>query len=202
MGDQPVETLPAHRADQSFTVRVGLRRSHRRLQHVPPHGRNRSVHRSGIDAVSIVQDEPVGRHGKTADRDDLAQEAAHGGRPRTAAVWHGASIPRGGFGHSASRTQHPPNPNRLPDAIFAEHRLRVHDILGPDGRRPQSSVSCRRVCRRHVAHSLALATIQDGPRRHGRAALAAVEAAIGETVGSLKRGRHMGRRSLPTQLPP
>ena len=58
-GDEPVETLAAHRTDQSFTEGVRLRRPHRRLEHVPAHRHDRSVHAGRIDAVPIVEDEPV-----------------------------------------------------------------------------------------------------------------------------------------------
>jgi hypothetical protein len=60
-GDQPVQTLPTHRADQSFAKRVGLRRPRRGLEHMPPLRRDRPVDRCGKDAIPIVEDEPVGR---------------------------------------------------------------------------------------------------------------------------------------------
>ena len=35
--DQPIETLPTYRADESLAEPVGLRRPRRRLEHNPPH---------------------------------------------------------------------------------------------------------------------------------------------------------------------
>ena len=60
-GDQPIQTLPTHRADQSFAKRVGLRRPRRGLEHMPPHRRDCPVDRCGKDAIPIVEDEPVRR---------------------------------------------------------------------------------------------------------------------------------------------
>lgn len=57
--DQPVQTLPTNRADQSFTERVGLRRPRRSPQHMPPHRGDRSVYRGREDAIPIVEDESV-----------------------------------------------------------------------------------------------------------------------------------------------
>ena len=59
--DQPIETLPTHRADQSLAEGVGLRCPRRGLEHMPPHRPDRLVDDSRIDAVPIVEDEPVGR---------------------------------------------------------------------------------------------------------------------------------------------
>jgi hypothetical protein len=59
-GDQLVQTLPTHRADQSFAKRVGLWRPHWDLQYVPAHRRDRPVDSGREDAVPIVEDEPVG----------------------------------------------------------------------------------------------------------------------------------------------
>jgi hypothetical protein len=61
--DQPIQTLPTHRADQSLAERVGLRGPRWGLEHVPPHRRDRPVDRCRINAVPIVEDEPVGRLG-------------------------------------------------------------------------------------------------------------------------------------------
>ena len=59
--DQPIETLPTYRADQSLAERVRLRRPRGRLQHMPSHRADRLIDRRRIDAVPIVEDEPVGR---------------------------------------------------------------------------------------------------------------------------------------------
>jgi hypothetical protein len=45
---------------QSATRRAGLWRPHWGLQYVPAHRHDRPVHRGRKDAVSIVEDEPVG----------------------------------------------------------------------------------------------------------------------------------------------
>ena len=60
-GNQPIQTLPTHRADQSFAKRVGLRRPRRSLEDVPAHRRDRPVDRCRKDAIPIVEHEPVGR---------------------------------------------------------------------------------------------------------------------------------------------
>ena len=52
--DQPVETLPADCPDQALAERVGLRRSHRRLQDSQPHRRHGTVDRRCIDRIAIV----------------------------------------------------------------------------------------------------------------------------------------------------
>jgi hypothetical protein len=52
--DQPVETLPADRPDQALVQRVGLRRSHRRLQNSQPHRRHGTVDRGCVDRIAIV----------------------------------------------------------------------------------------------------------------------------------------------------
>jgi hypothetical protein len=39
----------------------GLPRPHRRLEHMPPHRRDRSVDRCGKDAIPMVEDEPMRR---------------------------------------------------------------------------------------------------------------------------------------------
>ena len=61
--DQPIKTLPTEGADQSLAKRIGLRCPHWGLEHMPPHGRDRPVDCGGINAVPIVEDEPVGRLG-------------------------------------------------------------------------------------------------------------------------------------------
>ena len=61
--DQPIQTLPTHCADQSLAERVGLRHPHWGLEHMPPHRRDRPVDRGCVDAVPIVEDEPMGRLG-------------------------------------------------------------------------------------------------------------------------------------------
>ena len=60
-GDQPVQTRPTHRANQSFAERAGLWRPRRGLEHMPPHRRDCPVDRCGKDGIPIVEDEPVRR---------------------------------------------------------------------------------------------------------------------------------------------
>ena len=60
-GDQPVQTLPTHRTDQSFAKRIGLRRPHWSLEDVPAHRRDRPVDRCRKDAIPIGEHEPVRR---------------------------------------------------------------------------------------------------------------------------------------------
>ena len=69
-GDQPIETLATHRADQSLAEGVGLRCPQGGLEHMPSHRRDRLVDHCRIDAVSIVEDETVGRVGGD-DRPEL-----------------------------------------------------------------------------------------------------------------------------------
>ncbi len=57
--DQPVQTLPPHRADQALAKGVRLWRPHGRLQHSSSHRRDRSVDLSRIDPVTVVQHESV-----------------------------------------------------------------------------------------------------------------------------------------------
>src|SRR5713226_9946684 len=62
-GDQPVQTLPPYRADQTLAKAVRLRRPHGRFQHSPSHRRDRSVDLGRIDLVTVVQHESVHRLG-------------------------------------------------------------------------------------------------------------------------------------------
>ena len=62
-GNSPVQTFPTHRADQALAERVGLRRPHWRLEHMPPHRRDRPVDHCRINAVPIMEDEAGGRLG-------------------------------------------------------------------------------------------------------------------------------------------
>ena len=57
--DQPVETLPTDRPDQALAERVGLRRSHGRLQNSQPHRRHGTVDRGGIDCIAIVDEKAM-----------------------------------------------------------------------------------------------------------------------------------------------
>jgi hypothetical protein len=57
--DQPVEALPADRPDQALAKRVGLRRSHRRLQDSQPHRRHGTVDRGCIDRIAIVDQQTM-----------------------------------------------------------------------------------------------------------------------------------------------
>jgi hypothetical protein len=57
--DQPVETLPTDRPDQALAERVGLRRSHGRLQNSQPHRRHGTVDRGGIDRIAIVDEKAM-----------------------------------------------------------------------------------------------------------------------------------------------
>ena len=59
--DQPVETLPTYRADQSLAERVRLRRPRGRLRHMPFHRADGLIDGRRIDASPIVEDEPAGR---------------------------------------------------------------------------------------------------------------------------------------------
>ena len=61
--DQPIQTLSAHRSDQSLAERVSLRFPHRGPEHMPAHRRDRPVDSRHVNAVPIVEDEPVGRLG-------------------------------------------------------------------------------------------------------------------------------------------
>src|SRR5262249_50539141 len=58
---QKLETLTADRADQPFTEGIGLRRTHRRLEHRKAHRRNGVVNSLSENAVVIVQHKTMGR---------------------------------------------------------------------------------------------------------------------------------------------
>ena len=68
--DQPIETLATYRADQSFAEGVGLPCPGRGPEHMPSHRRNRLVDQRRINAIPIVEDEPVGRF-RGDDRPEL-----------------------------------------------------------------------------------------------------------------------------------
>jgi hypothetical protein len=57
--DQPVQTLPTHRADQSLTEGVRLRSPRERLEHPPAHRPGRPVHACRIDLIPVMAHEPV-----------------------------------------------------------------------------------------------------------------------------------------------
>jgi hypothetical protein len=52
--DYPIQALAPHGADHAITDCVGLRASHRRLQHCQAHCRHRIVNGGRIDAVAVV----------------------------------------------------------------------------------------------------------------------------------------------------
>ncbi len=56
--DDPVETLSADRADQSFAERVRLRRTNRRPQNPDRHALQRSVESCGKYGIPVVDHEP------------------------------------------------------------------------------------------------------------------------------------------------
>lgn len=49
-GDQPIQTLPTQRPDHSFAERIGLRCPPWRLEHMPPHRRDRPANGSACRA--------------------------------------------------------------------------------------------------------------------------------------------------------
>jgi hypothetical protein len=57
--DDPVETLSADRADQSFAERVRLRRTNRRPQNPNRHALQRSVESCGKYGIPVVDHERV-----------------------------------------------------------------------------------------------------------------------------------------------
>src|SRR5918994_7216707 len=58
-GNHPIKTLTTSRSDQSFAVRVRLRRRNRRLQYVQPHRIQRAVERRRVDGVVVVHHESM-----------------------------------------------------------------------------------------------------------------------------------------------
>jgi hypothetical protein len=57
--NHPIETLMTNRSDQSFAVRVRLRRRNRRLEYVESHRIQRAVERRRVDGVVVVHHESM-----------------------------------------------------------------------------------------------------------------------------------------------
>ena len=61
--DEPVQTLPTHRADQSLTEGGRLRNPHGCLEHPPSHRRDRPVNICRVDPIPFMEHEAVRRLG-------------------------------------------------------------------------------------------------------------------------------------------
>jgi hypothetical protein len=58
--NHPIETLAPRGPNEAFTVRVRLRGTYRRLQHLERHRTKGLVHGRREDAVTVIDEEPVG----------------------------------------------------------------------------------------------------------------------------------------------
>ena len=58
--NDPIEALAPCRPAEAFTIRVRLRRTHRRLQHLSRHRPKGLVHGRREDAIAIMDEEAIG----------------------------------------------------------------------------------------------------------------------------------------------
>ena len=111
--NHPIETLAPSGPNESFAVRVGLRRAHRRLQHVQRHRPKRIVNGGREDAVAIVHDEPIGPVERQAVPKLLDRPLSRGMRGDDSSARSAVSRCRGGRRHRrAERWRSPPRRSR------------------------------------------------------------------------------------------